>query len=123
MFISLGEILGDKCKDVIENSYDNIPDGIETQDPKLEGAHVIVFIQAGRTLFRVVPGFFTDITNSKIVLNDPRRTFIQNSTNIIEVGNNIHEINGYKFTMATINTPEEWSITGHKYYHRANWLS
>lgn len=125
MFIDLEDILPeDVCKDVIEKSLPYFDEGgIETQDPELNDADVIVIVRSGRTLFRTVPGFFTNELETCIVLNDPHRSFIQNVRNAIQINrSDIHEINGYKFTMVAINPTTVRNITGNKYYSEASWL-
>ena len=127
MIIPLNKILRqdaehpNRCHDVIENSIQYFEDGgVETKDPILDNADIIVLIQAQRTIFRAVPGYF--VYSGRIIVNDHRRSFIDNVKNEIAVDGCIHEIDGYKFTMITINSPKEQAITGFRYYHSANWL-
>lgn len=125
MFIDLEEVLPrEQFKDVLDKSLSYFEDGgIETYDPELKDADIIVLVRSGRTLFRAVPGYFTNSDETFMVLNDLHRSFIQNVKNIISVyKDDIHEIYGYKFTMVAINPTVSRNISGHKYYNKACWL-
>ena len=128
MFISIEKIIKDvfRKKEIIDTS--NFV-GVETD--KIGDCDIIVISHFGYRLFKALPAYYTDDTKKEIIVNDPRRTFRENIENKIELVSckynktkflNVHEIDGYKFTMITVNILEVRSSTGLKYWPKDNWL-
>ena len=128
MFISIEKILGnisDKDEIIFESNFR----GVETSN--MVDCDIIAISHAGRRLLKALPAYYTDDTKKEIIVYDPRRSFKENITNKIALTPSpkfkneswhIHEIDGCKFTMVTVNILSVRRRTGLKYWPKDNWL-
>ena len=128
MFISINEILEDRIEDKKEIIFNSVFEGVDTDTMKK--CDIIAISHIGRRLIKALPAYFVDDTKEEIIVDDPNRTLIENSSNKIKLSKDpskncpwhIHEINGYKFTMITVELPE-YRLAGYpKYWDSDNWL-
>lgn len=124
MIIPIEKILDDKISDKKEIIAESTVPYVDTEE--MDICDIFAISHIGRRLIRVLPAYYVDDTKKEIIVNDSMRGFKENYSNRITINshptiNNVHEIDGYKFTMVTINTAED-RRSGHKYYSRDNWL-